>query len=326
MQPEAKPTLLLTRRLPPNVVARARRGYELLGPEAGDLPWPPAQLAAALAQARPQAVLCAPGDVFDSATILSMPASVRILATFSAGTDHIDLDAAQARGLVVTNTPDVLTEATAELTLALILAAARRLGEGERLVRSGAWQGWTPTQLLGLRVSGKRLGILGMGRIGRALSRMAKGLRMDVHYHNRRRLPPALEEGAIFHGEAESMLSAIDILALTAPGSDALRHWLNAERIALLPRGAVVVNTGRGSLVDDEALIAALRSGHVAFAGLDVYDGEPALHPGYVALPNVVLLPHLGSATVETRDAMGFRALDNLDAFFAGLDPPDRVA
>lgn len=326
MQPQAKPTLLLTRRLPPNVMARARRGYALVGPEPADLPWPRERLVAAVAEASPQAVLCAPGDRFDAPMIVAMPPSVRILATFSAGTDHIDLEAARARGLVITNTPDVLTEATAELTLALILAAARRLGEGERLVRAGAWQGWTPTQLLGLRVSGKRLGILGMGRIGRALARMARGLRMEVHYHNRRRLDPALEEGAIFHAEAETMLVAIDILALTAPGSEALRHWLNAERIALLPRGAVVVNTGRGSLVDDAALIAALRSGQVAYAGLDVYDGEPRLHPGYLELPNVVLLPHLGSATVETRDAMGFRALDNLDAFFAGADPPDRVA
>lgn len=326
MQPEAKPKLLLTRRLPENVMARARRDYTLVGLEPADLPWPRERLVAALAEARPEAVICAPGDVFDGAAIAAMPRSLRILATFSAGTDHIDLDAAKARGLVVTNTPDVLTEATAELTLALILAAARRLGEGERLVRAGAWQGWTPTQLTGLRVSGKRLGILGMGRIGRALARMARGLRMEVHYHNRRRLDPALEEGAVFHGEAEAMLGAIDILALTAPGSDALRHWLNAERIALLPRGAVVVNTGRGSLVDDSALISALRSGHVAFAGLDVYDGEPALHPGYLALSNVVLSPHLGSATVETRDAMGFRALDALDAFFAGRDPPDRVA
>ncbi|MCS6854939.1 MAG: D-glycerate dehydrogenase [Elioraea sp.] len=326
MPPPAKAALLLTRRLPPAVMARARRDYAPVGPEAEDLPWPRETLAAALAQARPEAVLCAPGDAFDAAMIAAMPASVRILATFSAGTDHIDLDAARARGLVVTNTPDVLTEATAELTLALILAAARRLGEGERLVRSGAWQGWTPTQLLGLRVSGKRLGILGMGRIGRALARMARGLRMEVHYHNRRRLDPALEEGAVFHAEAETMLAAIDILALTAPGSGALKGWLNGERIALLPRGAIVVNTGRGSLVDDAALIAALRSGHLAYAGLDVYDGEPALHPGYLELSNVVLMPHLGSATVETRDAMGFRALDNLDAFFAGRDPPDRVA
>ncbi|MDW8444804.1 MAG: NAD(P)-dependent oxidoreductase [Acetobacteraceae bacterium] len=261
MPPPAKAALLLTRRLPPAVMARARRDYAPVGPEAEDLPWPRETLAAALAQARPEAVLCAPGDAFDAAMIAAMPASVRILATFSAGTDHIDLDAARARGLVVTNTPDVLTEATAELTLALILAAARRLGEGERLVRSGAWQGWTPTQLLGLRVSGKRLGILGMGRIGRALARMARGLRMEVHYHNRRRLDPALEEGAVFHAEAETMLAAIDILALTAPGSGALKGWLNRERIALLPRGAIVVNTGRGSLVDDAALIAALAIG-----------------------------------------------------------------
>ncbi|MFQ3623340.1 MAG: D-glycerate dehydrogenase, partial [Acetobacteraceae bacterium] len=261
-----------------------------------------------------------------AATIARLPPGVRIIATFSAGVDHIDLEAARARGIVVTNTPDVLTEATAELTMGLILAAARRFGEGERLVRSGGWRGWTPTQLLGLQVSGKRLGILGMGRIGRALARMARGFRLEVHYHNRTRLDPALEEGATYHAEPEAMLPRIDILALTAPGGAALRRWLNAERIALLPRGAVVVNTGRGALVDDEALIAALRTGHVAFAGLDVYDGEPNLDPGYLDCPNAVLLPHLGSATEETRNRMGFRALDNLDAFFAGKAPPDRVA
>ena len=325
MQPPIKPTLLVTRRLPPNVMARARRDYALVGPEPEELPWPREVLTAALALARPEAVLCAPGDTLDAETVAALPASTRILASFSAGVDHIDLDAAKQRGLVVTNTPDVLVEATAELTLALILAAARRMGEGERLVRSGGWRGWTPTQLLGLRVSGKRLGILGMGRIGRALARMARGLVMEVHYHNRRRLDPALEEGAIFHATGEAMLGAIDILALTAPGSEALRHWLSAERIALLPRGAIVVNTGRGSLVDDAALIAALRSGQVAYAGLDVYEGEPALHRGYIELSNVVLLPHLGSATAETRDAMGFRALDNVDAVFAGRTPPDRV-
>lgn len=272
-----------------------------------------------------EAILCAAGDPLNAGTIARLPASVRAIATFSVGLDHIDLAAARARGIAVTNTPDVLTEATAELTMLLILAAARRAGEGERLVRSGRWTGWAPTQLLGLQVSGKRLGILGMGRIGRAVARMARGFRMEIHYHNRSRLAAELEDGAVYHSDPASMLTAIDILALTAPGGEGLRGWLNAERIALLRPGAVVVNSGRGSLVDDPALIAALKTGHVAFAGLDVYENEPHLDPGYLDCENAVLLPHLGSSTVEARNAMGFRALDNLDAVFAGREPPDQV-
>ncbi|TQF79251.1 D-glycerate dehydrogenase [Elioraea sp. Yellowstone] len=324
MSPAGKPALLPTRAFPRDVMARARRDYTVLAENAEDRVLAAEELLRRAAGA--EAILCAAGDPLHAGTIARLPASLRAIATFSAGLDHIDLAAARARGIVVTNTPDVLTEATAELTMLLILAAARRAGEGERLVRSGQWQGWAPTQLLGMQVSGKRLGILGMGRIGRAVARMARGFRMAVHYHNRNRLDPALEDGATYHGDPASMLAAIDILALTAPGGESLRGWLNAERIALLRPGAVVVNSGRGSLVDDAALIAALKTGHVAFAGLDVYDNEPRLHPGYLDCPNAVLLPHLGSATVEARNAMGFRALDNLDAVFAGREPPDRVA
>jgi lactate dehydrogenase-like 2-hydroxyacid dehydrogenase len=324
MSPAGKPALLPTRAFPRDVMARARRDYTVLAENAEDRVLAAEELLRRAAGA--EAILCAAGDPLHAGTIARLPASLRAIATFSAGLDHIDLAAARARGIVVTNTPDVLTEATAELTMLLILAAARRAGEGERLVRSGRWQGWAPTQLLGMQVSGKRLGILGMGRIGRAVARMARGFRMAVHYHNRNRLDPALEDGATYHGDPASMLAAIDILALTAPGGESLREWLNAERIALLRPGAVVVNSGRGSLVDDAALIAALKTGHVAFAGLDVYENEPRLHPGYLDCPNTVLLPHLGSATVEARNAMGFRALDNLDAVFAGREPPDRVA
>jgi len=318
-----KPALLLTRKLPPEVEARAARDYAARL-NADDTPPDRASLAARAESCA--GILCAAGDPLDAAGIAALPGSVRILATFSVGTDHIDLAAAKARGLVVTNTPDVLTEATAELTMLLILGASRRAGEGERILRAGRWTGWAPTQLMGRQVTGKRLGILGMGRIGQAVARMARGFLMEIHYHNRHRLPPEQEQGAVYHAAAEDMLGAVDILSLNAPGSAELRRWLNAERLARLPRGAIVVNAGRGGLVDDAALIAALKSGQVAYAGLDVYDGEPRLHPGYLDCENALLLPHLGSATIESRNGMGFRALDNLDAYFAGRAPRDRVA
>ncbi|MCC7428645.1 MAG: D-glycerate dehydrogenase [Alphaproteobacteria bacterium] len=319
----AKPTILLTRRLPEAVEARASRDYDArLNPTDAV-----ADGAGLLARAEGcQGLLVAAGDPLNADTIARLPQSVRIIATFSVGTDHIDLAAARARGIIVTNTPEVLTEATAELSMLLILGAARRAGEGERILRAGQWSGWAPTQLMGRQVTGKRLGILGMGRIGQALARMAQGFLMEVHYHNRTRLPPDKEQGATYHADAEAMLGQIDILSLNAPGSADLRQWLNAARIARLPRGAIVANAGRGNLVDDAALIAALRSGHIAYAGLDVYDGEPRLNPGYLSCENAFLLPHLGSATIESRNGMGFRALDNLDAFFAGRAPGDRVA
>jgi lactate dehydrogenase-like 2-hydroxyacid dehydrogenase len=310
-------TLLVTRRLPPAVEARAARDWTArLNPD--DVPI--ADLAAAAAGA--DAILCAPGDRLDADTIGRLPGSVRAIATFSVGTDHIDLAAARARGVPVGNTPDVLSAATAEIAMMLILMAARRAGEGERIVRAGKWTGWAPTQLIGSQVSGKALGILGMGRIGRELAAMARGFGMPIHYRNRTRLPPEQELGAIFHDGDGPFLGAIDVLSINVPGGAGTRHWLNADRIGRLRRGAIVVNTGRGSTVDDAALVAALRSGRVRAAGLDVYDGEPRIFDGYRTLENVVLLPHLGSATAETRDAMGFRALDNLDAAVAGRPMP----
>jgi lactate dehydrogenase-like 2-hydroxyacid dehydrogenase len=208
-----------------------------------------------------------------------------------------------------------------------MLMAARRAGEGERMVRARAWTGWTPTQLMGTTLEGKALGIAGFGRIGRELAKMARGFGMPIHYRNRTRLPPELEMGATFHDNDASFLGAIDVLSMHMPGGAATRHWLNAERLALLRRGAIVVNTGRGTSVDDAALVAALTSGQVRAAGLDVYDGEPRIFEGYQGLENVALLPHLGSATEETRDAMGFRALENLDALLReGTEPPHRVA
>lgn len=319
-----KPRLLLTRRLPEAVEARASRDYD-----AALNPTDALRDGAALARAAEgcAGILCAAGDPFGEATIAALPQSVRILATFSVGTDHIALDAARARGIAVANTPDVLSVATAEIAMLLILMAARRASEAEALLRARAWTGWAPTQLMGVTLEGKRLGILGMGRIGRELAKMAGGFGMAIHYRNRTRLPPEHEQRAVFHDDDAAFLAACDVLSMHIPGGAATRRWLNAGRLAQLPRGAIVVNTGRGGTVDDAALVAALHSGHIRAAGLDVYDGEPRLFEGYHSAPNVSLLPHLGSATVETRDAMGFRALDNLDAMLLhGREPPHRLA
>ena len=310
-----KPVLLVTRKLPEAVQARAARDYDARLNLADEL-WAAdgAEIARRATEYSAAGVLCAAGDVLNAACIAALPQSVRLIATFSVGTDHIDLDAARARGIPVANTPDVLSFATAEIAFTLMLMAARRAGEGERLLRAGQWGGWAPTQLMGTTLQGKTLGILGMGRIGRELARMARGFSMPVHYRNRARLSPAEEAGAVYHADDAGFLGAIDVLSMHIPGGAATRHWLNAERLAMLKRGAMVVNTGRGTTVDDAALVAALKSGQVQAAGLDVYDGEPRIFPGYLGLENVALLPHMGSGAVETRDAMGFRALDSLDA------------
>lgn len=318
----AKPVLLVTRKLPPAIEARAAAEFEArLNPD--DTPTSPEDIL--LMSQGADAILCCTADRLDGETIRRLPDSVRAIGTFSVGFDHIDVAAARARGIAVCNTPDVLSVATAECAMTLILAAARRVGEGERLVRSGRWTGWAPTQLLGTLVSGKRLGIFGMGRIGRELARMARGFAMEVHYLDQARLPPELEQGAIFHDSDAEFLPVCDVLSLNAPGGASTYHWLDARRIALLPRGAVVANAARGTLIDDAALIAALQSGQVAAAGLDVFEGEPAVNPGYLALDNVVLLPHLGSATTETRDAMGMLVLDGLTAVLSGQEARNKL-
>ncbi|PWC33286.1 D-glycerate dehydrogenase [Azospirillum sp. TSO35-2] len=322
--PSGRPAVLLTRRLPDAVEARAARDYAAtLNPD--DTAFSGAEIAARAAAAGADAVLCCAGDRLDAAAIAALPPRVKVLATFSVGTDHIDLEAARARGLVVTNTPDVLTDATADIALLLLLGAARRASEGERMIRAAAWTGWTPTQLMGTHIGGKRLGIVGMGRIGQAVARRARAFGMDIHYSNRRPLPPELAEGATYHADPEAMLPVCDVLSLHFPATAETRHWLNADRIGRLPPGAILINTARGSVVDDAAVIDALARGRLAAAGLDVFENEPNLHPGYRDLPNTFLLPHLGSATVETRNAMGFRALDNIDAVMAGRTAPDRV-
>ncbi len=317
--PRTKAKILVTRRLPPNVEARLARDYQATL-NADDRNYSSAEIVDA-AEGQ-DGILCCSTETFSADVISALPESVSILATFSVGYEHIDIPAAEKRGLKVTNTPDVLTDATADIAMLCLLAAARRGAEGDRLVRADQWKGWYTTMMLGTQVSGKRLGVLGMGRIGRAVAQRGRGFGMRIHYHNRSRLSDDLEQGANFHETPESLLAVSEFLSINAPSSPETRKFLNAERIALLPDGAVVANTARGTMVDDDALIAALQSGKVAAAGLDVFDGEPNIHPGYRLLENVFLLPHLGSATHETRDAMGFCCLDNLDAFFSGKPCP----
>ncbi|EKV31488.1 D-3-phosphoglycerate dehydrogenase [Caenispirillum salinarum AK4] len=322
-----KPVLLISRRLPDPVHERAARDYDAhLNPE--DRQYGGLELAEAAARLAADALMVTPTEKVTREVIEALPDSVRVLATFSVGHDHIDTDAARARGLTVTNTPDVVTEATADIALLCLLGAARRAWEAESLLRRGDWTGWAPTQLLGVHPGGRRLGILGMGRIGMALARRARALGMELHYCKRTRLPEGEEAdlGLTWHDTSESLLRVSDFLSIHIPGSADNHHYLNAERIGLLPKGAVVINTARGTVVDDAALIAALKDGRVQAAGLDVFEGEPAVNPGYLDLPNAFLLPHLGTATLETRTAMGFRALDNVDAVvLRRAEPGDRV-
>jgi len=319
----AKPKVVVTRKLPEAVEARLRRDYD---PHfnVDDHVYSTDELIALADGA--QALLPCHSEHLSAAAIERLPECVKAIANFSVGVDHVDLAAAKARGIIVTNTPDVLSDATAEIALLLMLGAARRAAEGDRLIRAGQWRRWSPAFMVGTQITGKTLGVVGMGRVGQVTARRARGFDMSIHYHNRRRVPAELEQGAVFHERLETLLGACDVLSLHCPASAETRHLMDARRIALLRPGVILVNTARGALVDDEALQDALRSGHVAAAGLDVFNDEPAIHPGYRGLDNTFLLPHIGSATRETRDAMGFRALDNLDAIFAGREPGDRVA
>jgi len=251
-----------------------------------------------------------------------IPSSVKIVSTFSAGLDHIDVAAARDRGLRIGNTPDAVTIATAEIAMLLVLGSARRAPEGEAMIRDRQWVGWHTQQLLGRRLDGKRLGIFGMGKIGQALAKRARSFDMVIHYHNRRRLPAEEEFGAVYHESVDSLLAVSDVLSLNAPSTPETQSVLNAQTIGRLPQGAIVVNTARGDLVVDEDLLAALKSGRIAYAGLDVFRGEPRINEGYYSVPNAFLLPHLGSATVEARNEMGFAALDNIDAVLNGKEPP----
>jgi lactate dehydrogenase-like 2-hydroxyacid dehydrogenase len=271
------------------------------------------------------AVFFNPVVKLDAEFFRRVAASVKVIATFSVGYDHIDVRAA-ARKIPIANTPGVLTDATADVAMLLLLGASRRAYEAQQQVRTGAWAKMSSgARLLGWDCAGKVLGIFGMGRIGQAVARRARAFGMKIHYYNRNALPLELAGDAVFHASAEDLLRVSQFLSLHAPHTPETHHFLNAENIALLPEGAIVINSARGGLVEDGALIAALKTGRVAAAGLDVFEGEPNINPEYVGLANTFLLPHIGSATLETNTAMGMLALDNIDAVLAGKPAPSLV-
>jgi glyoxylate reductase len=290
-----------------------------------DVPLTRDQLGAAMQQA--DVLVPTVTDRIDAALLAAAGPRLRLIASFGTGVDHIDLKAARQRGLTVTNTPGVLTEDTADMTMALILAVARRLAEGERLVRSGEWAGWGPTSMLGQRLGGKRLGIIGMGRIGQALARRARGFGLSIHYHNRRRVHADIEAEleATWWESLDQMLARMDVISTNCPHTPATYHLLSARRLALLRRHAIIVNTSRGEVIDEAALTRMLQRGELAGAGLDVFEHEPAINPKLLKLPNVVLLPHMGSATLEGRIDMGSKVIVNIRTFIDGHTPPDRV-
>lgn len=319
----SKPVVLVTRKLPDSVEDRLRRDYDARL-NTDDRSYSADELVERANGAR--AILPCHTEHFSADVFERLPGSVEIIANFSVGFDHVDLEAARRRGVIVTNTPDVLSDATAEVTMLLMLGAARRAGEGEKLVREAKWKDWSPAFMVGTQLTGKRLGIVGMGRVGRVVAKRARGFGMEIRYNDASRLSPDREQGAIFYQKLEDLLPGCDFLTLHCSVNPSTRGLMDAQRFALLPDGAIFVNAARGALVDEEALIQALASGRLRAAGLDVYNNEPKVDPRIVALPNTFLLPHIGSATAETRDAMGFRALDNLDAHFGGKEPRDRVA
>jgi len=266
-------------------------------------------------------------DKIDAEVINSAGDQLKMIANFGAGVDHVDLAAAAEKGIIITNTPDVLTEDTADLTMALVLMTPRRMGEGERLVRAKQWTGWTPTFMMGHRINGKRLGIIGMGRIGTAVAERARGFGLAVHYHNRHRVTEELEsELEVTYWESlDQMLAHMDIVVVTCPSTPATYHLLSERRLKLMQPHSYVVNTSRGNIIDEAALVNLLEQGAIAGAGLDVFENEPAIHPKLLTMDNVVILPHLGSSTIEGRVAMGERVIVNAKTFIDGHKPPNRV-
>ena len=321
-----RPVVVVTRRLPAPVEEQLAREFDARL-NADDHPFTPAELETALRTA--DGLLPTVTDRLTAHVLAADPLRARIIANYGVGFNNIDTDAAKARGLAVTNTPDVLTDDTADNAITLLLMVARRAGEGERHVRSGAWTGWRPTHMLGTRVSGKTLGLVGLGRIGRAVAHRAhQGFGMRVIFHDPYPPAPAVVAalGAESRPSVDDVLREADFVSLHSPATPETRHLIDARRLALMKRGAFLINNARGDIVDEAALVVALQRGTIAGAALDVFEREPAVTPELARMENVVLLPHLGSATQETRVAMGLRALENLKAFFAGAPPRDRVA
>ncbi|MEW9307625.1 2-hydroxyacid dehydrogenase [Labrys neptuniae] len=321
-----KPRILVTRRWPEAVERILADRFDTTFNQ-NDTPLTASQLSDAFRQF--DAVLPTVSDKLPASVFPQADVRTKLLANFGVGFSHIDIDAARARGMTVTNTPGVLTDCTADIALSLLLAVARRAGEGERQLRAGEWAGWCPTHMIGAKVSGKTIGIIGMGRIGKATARRAHfGFDMKVVFYNRSKVDDEAVSamGARQLASVENVLAEADFVSLHCPGGAENRHLINAARLRAMKPSAFLINTARGDVVDQQALVDALESGTIAGAGLDVYDGEPAVPAALLRLENVVLLPHLGSATEETRVAMGMRAVDNLTAFFEGRSVPDRVA
>jgi glyoxylate reductase len=321
---QTKPHVIVTRRLPDVIETRMMELFDCrLNLE--DEPMSQAQLVDAVKEA--EVLVPTVTDRIDAGVLSQAGEKLRLVASFGTGVNNIDLKTAHQRGITVTNTPGVLTEDTADMTLALMLAVPRRLTEGERLVRSGDWTGWSPTSMLGHRINGKRLGIVGMGRIGQAVARRAKGFGMSVHYHNRHRVHPDIEQEleATYWESLDQMLSRMDIISINCPSTPATFHLLSSRRLKLMHDDAYIVNTSRGEVIDENALARLLEAGEIAGAALDVFEHEPAINPKLLKLDNVVLLPHMSSATIEGRIAMGEKVIINIKTFADGHTPPDRV-
>ncbi|UYV14894.1 2-hydroxyacid dehydrogenase [Porphyrobacter sp. ULC335] len=318
------PRVIVTRHLMPEVEARMRQLFDVVLNEA-DVPLTRDQLAAAMQNC--DVLVPTVTDRIDADLIAGAGERLGLIASFGAGTEHIDLAAAAARRIIVTNTPGVFTDDTADLTMAGIIGVPRRIREGTALVRRGEWTGWAPSGLLGRKLAGKVLGIVGMGRIGQAVAHRARAFGLEIAYTNRKPLPEALERmlGARYVGDVDALMAEADILTLHCPLTEETRHLVDARRIALMKPGSSIVNTARGELIDQEALIAALESGHLAGAGLDVYPDEPHVDPRLIAHPNVMTLPHIGSATAEGREDSGHKVIANIRMWADGHRPPDQV-
>lgn len=319
-----KPLVIVTRKLPDIVETRMRELFDTRL-NADDQPMSQAQLVEALKTA--EILVPTLGDKIDSRALAQAGPNLKLIANFGAGVDHIDVETARQRGIIVTNTPGVLTEDTADLTMALILAVPRRIVHGAKVLMDGEFKGWSPTWMLGQRVRGKRLGIIGMGRIGQAVARRAKAFGLQIHYHNRKPVPKAVEAEleATYWESLDQMLARMDIISVNCPHTPATYHLLSARRLTMLKKGAYLVNTSRGEVIDENALARMLEAGELAGAGLDVFEHEPAVNPKLLKLDNVVLLPHMGSATVESRIDMGEKVIVNIKTYVDGHRPPDRV-